>query len=526
MAIVQVSRITHRKGLSENLPQLAGAEFGWVIDQRRLFIGNGTLEEGAPTVGNTEILTENSDILNITDTYTYKGQSGGYTVQTGVTAGSPVTRTLQSKIDDFASIKDFGATGDGTTDDTDAINRALFQIFCREANSQVRRSLFFPAGIYKITSSILVPPFAKLYGEGADSTIIQLQTADTYALRTADSNQQSGVNIANNAASPPLNIEIFGMSFHSTVNSNLVLIEKATQMTFSDVNFVGPFLSGSEDLESDSPNISCVTFNSTDALKTRQINFDRCKFSGCTYGITTNARAESVTISNSRFQDLFRGVVLGTGTLQLGGPVGFRIQQCLFDAIYREGILIGQAELNASAYNIFLDVGNEFGGTTPTDPNISFQNDNNVSVSDMFERTEGNSLIQPRVKLNDTKSFALENGERYRFGSYVQEAGQSANIEVTGSATEFLRVRTSLANAFTLKYNFKDPLSNVIRYGTLTVVAQDSDDSSGTLTYSDDYSENGSSGLVLSAEHFDANNVSIKYTAVSAGTIKYSFDHF
>ena len=33
MAIVQVSRITNRKGLSENLPQLAGAEFGWVIDQ-------------------------------------------------------------------------------------------------------------------------------------------------------------------------------------------------------------------------------------------------------------------------------------------------------------------------------------------------------------------------------------------------------------------------------------------------------------------------------------------------------------
>ena len=35
MAIVQVSRITNRKGLSENLPQLAGAEFGWVIDSRQ-----------------------------------------------------------------------------------------------------------------------------------------------------------------------------------------------------------------------------------------------------------------------------------------------------------------------------------------------------------------------------------------------------------------------------------------------------------------------------------------------------------
>ena len=63
MAIVQISRITNRKGLQENLPQLAGAELGWSVDERRLFIGNGTLEEGAPVIGNTEILTEFSELI-------------------------------------------------------------------------------------------------------------------------------------------------------------------------------------------------------------------------------------------------------------------------------------------------------------------------------------------------------------------------------------------------------------------------------------------------------------------------------
>ena len=63
MAIVQISRITNRKGLQENLPQLAGAELGWSIDSRRLFIGNGTLQEGAPVIGNTEVLTEFSEII-------------------------------------------------------------------------------------------------------------------------------------------------------------------------------------------------------------------------------------------------------------------------------------------------------------------------------------------------------------------------------------------------------------------------------------------------------------------------------
>ena len=83
MAIVSISRITQRKGTAENLPQLSGAELGWSIDTRQLYIGNGTLAEGAPVVGNTEILTEFSDILGFNTAYTYEGAAAGYTVQTG-----------------------------------------------------------------------------------------------------------------------------------------------------------------------------------------------------------------------------------------------------------------------------------------------------------------------------------------------------------------------------------------------------------------------------------------------------------
>ena len=169
MAIVQVSRITNRKGLAENLPQLAGAELGWAIDERRLFIGNGTLQEGAPTIGNTEILTEFSDILAEQSNYTYQGLAAGYQVVTGPN-NSNITLSLQSWLDQFASVRDFGAVGDGVTDDTAAINRALFQLYCREINPQIRRSLFFPAGVYRVTDSILIPPYARLYGEGASSS--------------------------------------------------------------------------------------------------------------------------------------------------------------------------------------------------------------------------------------------------------------------------------------------------------------------------------------------------------------------
>jgi hypothetical protein len=65
MAVVQISKIQIRRGLQENLPQLASAELAWSVDERRLYIGNGTLAEGAPTVGVTEILTAQTIIAEL-----------------------------------------------------------------------------------------------------------------------------------------------------------------------------------------------------------------------------------------------------------------------------------------------------------------------------------------------------------------------------------------------------------------------------------------------------------------------------
>lgn len=76
MAIVQISQVKHRHGLQENLPQLATAELGWSVDSQKLYIGNGTLAEGAPEIGNTEILTEHSNLPNYT-VYTVGISPGG-----------------------------------------------------------------------------------------------------------------------------------------------------------------------------------------------------------------------------------------------------------------------------------------------------------------------------------------------------------------------------------------------------------------------------------------------------------------
>ena len=60
MAVYEVAKIQFRSGLQEDLPALDTGEPGWCVDTQRLFIGKGTLAEGAPEIGVTEILTEYS----------------------------------------------------------------------------------------------------------------------------------------------------------------------------------------------------------------------------------------------------------------------------------------------------------------------------------------------------------------------------------------------------------------------------------------------------------------------------------
>lgn len=58
-----------------------------------------------------------------------------------------VTRTTHDKLRESVSVKDFGAVGDGVTDDTVAVQTALD--YCYAA----KKTLFFPAGYYAVTES-------------------------------------------------------------------------------------------------------------------------------------------------------------------------------------------------------------------------------------------------------------------------------------------------------------------------------------------------------------------------------------
>jgi len=83
-----------------------------------------------------------------------------------------VSRTVQSKLRDVVSVKDFGAVGDGVANDSAAIQAAI----------NTGKSVFFPKGTYK--ASFDIADGQMVFGEGAENgTTIKPPAGATYALR-------------------------------------------------------------------------------------------------------------------------------------------------------------------------------------------------------------------------------------------------------------------------------------------------------------------------------------------------------
>lgn len=80
--------------------------------------------------------------------------------------GSTELRTLGERFADVVNVKDFGAKGDGVTDDTAAIQAA--------ASKAEGKSLYIPSGRYLLSSaSVLLPSNVHVFGDGPDSCLIQ-----------------------------------------------------------------------------------------------------------------------------------------------------------------------------------------------------------------------------------------------------------------------------------------------------------------------------------------------------------------
>jgi hypothetical protein len=83
-----------------------------------------------------------------------------------------VVRTAQSKMRDVVSVKDFGAVGDGVSDDAVAVNAAITAVAALGGGDVV-----FPAGTTLVGSTIYVADNVHLVGAGQKATTIKLKAS-------------------------------------------------------------------------------------------------------------------------------------------------------------------------------------------------------------------------------------------------------------------------------------------------------------------------------------------------------------
>jgi hypothetical protein len=173
-------------------PILAAGEVGVETDTNKIKIGNGNSgwtslsyaiggASGASGITGPYVTTFNGltgtvglsagtgiNIATSGNTLTLFATTGITFTQTGTGA---VSRTIDGKLKDTVSVKDFGVVGDGITDDTTALQTAL--------DASVDKSLYLPPGTYKTIAPLKVKTGTYFFAEKGTATIEVFPTGGT-----------------------------------------------------------------------------------------------------------------------------------------------------------------------------------------------------------------------------------------------------------------------------------------------------------------------------------------------------------
>jgi len=501
VAVVQISRIQVRRGqknIGSGLPQLASGELGWAIDTRELFIGNGSVSEGAPAVGNTKVLTEYDDLFRLADTYAYRADDSY--ILTGPNSSNPVRRNLQDRLDDRVSVRSFGAKGDGVQVATTELQTAIDQLYINSANKaspQSRVKLHLEPGEYLIDDVLYLPPNATLIGAGSGKTIITQTTAGKGVIQTVNSSSTPGAP-ANDSTSTynnqAQNIRLEGLTLKLQNAGKALVLQSCRNSKFADVHIEGPWTASDSIV---STNVGIELNNLSGTVESSNNDFSKCSISGFSYGVLSNWDTNNNHWHDTKFSTLGHGIVFGEtmvlgapGTGMSTGPVSNLISTCEFEDINRHGIWIEKGTQNSSKGNSFIRVGCD-GGTEeqPSYSVIKFVEATNKS-DDYFARTAtlisgGISSSVPYIpEVEGPATFNLSYENAITFGKL--------------NGTRLFRLPADTNQSFDINYSLVSQSYNVVRNGTLNITVdtrsnpekvQISDDFNfvGDESYSDNY---------------------------------------
>lgn len=492
MAVVQISRIQVRRGQKTvtGLPQLASGELAWAVDTQQLYIGNGSVAEGSPAVGNTQILTErdlsaNGTILNLLK-YQYKAQDGSIT--TGNDANHPVSRSIQDRLDDRVSLADFITTDDTQANDyTAPMQRAIDQLFLNSPKasgvygSVKRVVLEVPAGTYPITDTLYIPSYATIKGAGSQKTILSYTGTGSILTFVNDSSTIGNPNVsATDSTNNPKFISVQGFTLYTATNNTTAInINTLTDSVLDDLLIKGTWTSGATGSRGIDLNaVSTV-------ITTRRNTFKNITMYGFECAVFSNADIVDNTFDNFTVGDINdngvgikQGFVFGSITLDTGstlGPYRNVIKNSKFYKVAQQGVYIGTGTGNSVKDCKFSYVGNDSGApSSPIYPQIYFKQHGNNSINNEFDR-------QALLTTTTATPYIAEvtgNGEYNSFGTYrVSLTNTGTDTDPTIHMAFRLPVPTTDSGSptgqvsYIVNYVYHSTGSGFIRQGTLNIAA-------------------------------------------------------
>lgn len=448
MAVVQISKIQVRRGQKNSnsgIPQLSSAEFAWAVDSQELFIGNGSVAEGAPYVGNTKILTEHDNILDLASSYRFANNDTSISLS--------VSRSLQSKIDEIeVSVTDFGAIGDGSTDCVAAFQTAFTELF-RNVNTDYRKTLKIPNGEYLFSSDLAIPANVIIKGETANGAILNI---DANNIRFITS---TGLELGDfNSTNRPQNINFSNLTIKRSTGR--VTLSGVANSTFENITFLGEYVLG-DAVASLATEPSAVFWeNSLIGTRVDNIKFKNCLFQGNSVSVRcsqTDTFDTAINFDGCKFFVNDTAIYI-SGVSAQGNK--WNIFDCEFEEVANQAFrsTFGRGTLIQRCK--FKNVGNDTNtAANPTDVMVYFgEKVNNVLVDCTSDRQQTAGVV--------SSALVAAYGEAYNASS-VSFVDKNYSLIYLSDSYRPLAVFSAL-NKFTI-INYCLDLGVHTRYGSLTV---------------------------------------------------------
>ena len=172
---------------------------------------------------------------------------------------------------DIFNVRDFGATGDGVTDDADAIRAANYAALIAREQSGRHPTLYFPAGTYLMRYGFALEHELRYLGDGRDRTTLKCRSDFNSPGRAGDP-MGGNLGLLFCSGGNPHDIEVRGLTLDATGVRRETGVEfwavKGAWASASDVRFVDVRI------KTDNP-VGCSTTHGTTRL-----SFVDCEFVG------------------------------------------------------------------------------------------------------------------------------------------------------------------------------------------------------------------------------------------------------